>query len=30
VHDVKAMKDVVEVAAAISRQPTISMKAQHA
>ena len=30
VHDVKAMKDVVQVAAAISRQPTISMKAQHA
>ena len=30
VHDVRAMKDVVQVAAAISRQPTISMKAQHA
>jgi dihydropteroate synthase len=30
VHDVRAMKDVVRVAAAISRQPTISMKAQHA
>jgi hypothetical protein len=27
---VKAMKDVVEVAAAISRQSTISMRAQHA
>ena len=30
VHDVKAMKDVVRVAAAISGQPTFSMKAQHA
>ena len=30
VHDVRAMKDVVQVAAAISRQPIISMKAQHA
>lgn len=30
VHDVKAMKDVVNVAAAISRPKTISMKAQHA
>jgi dihydropteroate synthase len=30
VHDVRAMKDVVRVAAAIRRQPTISMKAQHA
>lgn len=30
VHDVRAMKDVVQVAAAISRQRTISMKAQHA
>jgi dihydropteroate synthase len=30
VHDVQAMKDVVQVAAAISRQTTISMKAQHA
>jgi dihydropteroate synthase len=30
VHDVRAMKDVVRVAAAIHRQPTISMKAQHA
>ena len=30
VHDVKAMKDVVQVAAAISRQTIISMKAQHA
>ena len=30
VHDVRAMKDVVQVAAAISRQQTISMKAQHA
>jgi dihydropteroate synthase len=30
VHDVRAMKDVVQVAAAISLQPTISMKAQHA
>jgi dihydropteroate synthase len=30
VHDVRAMKDVVQVAAAIRRQPTISMKAQHA
>ncbi len=30
VHDVRAMRDVVQVAAAISRQPAISMKAQHA
>jgi dihydropteroate synthase len=30
VHDVRAMKDVVQVAAAISRQTTLSMKAQHA
>ena len=30
VHDVKAMKDVMLVAAAISRQTTLSMKAQHA
>jgi dihydropteroate synthase len=30
VHDVKAMKDVVQVAAAISRQTVVSMKAQHA
>jgi len=30
VHDVRAMNDVVQVAAAISRQRTISMKAQHA
>lgn len=30
VHDVRAMKDVVQVAAAISRQTTVSMKAQHA
>lgn len=30
VHDVRAMKDVVQVAAAISRQRTISLKAQHA
>mgnify|MGYP001501771415 CR=1 FL=1 len=30
VHDVKAMKDVVQVAAAIHRQTTVSMKAQHA
>lgn len=30
VHDVKAMKDVVQVAAAISRETIISMKAQHA
>jgi dihydropteroate synthase len=30
VHDVRAMKDVVQVAAAIRRQLTISMKAQHA
>jgi dihydropteroate synthase len=30
VHDVSAMKDVVQVAAAISRQTILSMKAQHA
>ncbi len=30
VHDVRAMKDVVQVATAISRQATVSMKAQHA
>jgi dihydropteroate synthase len=30
VHDVRAMKDVVQVTAAISRQTSISMKAQHA
>ena len=30
VHDVKAMKDVAQVAAAIHRQTTVSMKAQHA
>ena len=30
VHDVRAMKDVVQVAAAIHRQTTVSMKAQHA
>jgi len=30
VHDVRAMKEVVQVAAAISQQTTISMKAQHA
>ncbi len=30
VHDVKVMKDVVQVAAAISRQTVVSMKAQHA
>jgi dihydropteroate synthase len=30
VHDVRAMKDVVQVAAAIKRQTTVSMKAQHA
>ena len=30
VHDVKAMKDVVQVAAAISRETVVSMKAQHA
>ncbi len=30
VHDVRAMKDVVQVAAAINRQTTVSMKAQHA
>jgi dihydropteroate synthase len=30
VHDVKAMKDVVQVAAAISRETVASMKAQHA
>lgn len=30
VHDVRAMKDVVEVASAIGRQTGISMKAQHA
>ena len=30
VHDVKAMKDVVQVAAAISREKAVSMKAQHA
>ena len=30
VHDVRAMKDVMRVAAAISRQTTRSMKAQHA
>lgn len=30
VHDVRAMKDVVQVAAAINRQAIISMKAQHA
>ena len=30
VHDVRGMKDVVQVAAAISQQTTVSMKAQHA
>jgi len=30
VHDVRAMKDVVQVATAINRQTIISMKAQHA
>ncbi|MCI0428472.1 MAG: dihydropteroate synthase [Nitrospiraceae bacterium] len=30
VHDVRAMKDVVQVTAAINRQTTLSMKAQHA
>ncbi len=30
VHDVKAMKDVVQVAVAINRQTTVSMTAQHA
>ena len=30
VHDVRAMKDVVQVAAAISHQTVISMKVQHA
>jgi dihydropteroate synthase len=30
VHDVRAMKEVVQVAAAISRETVISMKAQHA
>jgi dihydropteroate synthase len=30
VHDVRAMKDVVQVAAAISRLTSVSMKAQHA
>jgi dihydropteroate synthase len=30
VHDVKAMKDVIQVAAAISQQTIVSMKAQHA
>jgi dihydropteroate synthase len=30
VHDVRAMKDVVQVTAAISRQTSISLKAQHA
>ncbi|OAI47298.1 dihydropteroate synthase [Nitrospira sp. SCGC AG-212-E16] len=30
VHDVKIMKDVVQVAAAISREKAVSMKAQHA
>jgi dihydropteroate synthase len=30
VHDVKSMKDVVQVAAAISQQTIVSMKAQHA
>jgi dihydropteroate synthase len=30
VHDVKAMKDVVQVATAISRQPILPMKAHHA
>jgi dihydropteroate synthase len=30
VHDVKTMKDVVQVAAAISREKVVSMKAQHA
>jgi dihydropteroate synthase len=30
VHDVKTMKDVVQVAAAISRGKAVSMKAQHA
>lgn len=30
VHDVKAMKDVVQVAAAISQLTAVSMKAQHA
>ncbi len=30
VHDMRAMKDVVQVAAAISREKAVSMKAQHA
>ena len=30
VHDVKGMKDVVQVTAAISQQTIVSMKAQHA
>jgi len=30
VHDVKTMKDVVQVAAAIGREKAVSMKAQHA
>ena len=30
VHDVRGMKDVVQVTAAISQQTTVSMKAQHA
>jgi dihydropteroate synthase len=30
VHDVRAMKDVVQVTAAISRQTSVSMKVQHA
>ena len=30
VHDVRAMKDVVQVAAAISQRTAVSMKAQHA
>ena len=30
VHDVKSMKDVVQVAASISQQTIVSMKAQHA
>jgi dihydropteroate synthase len=30
VHDVRAMKDVVHVTAAISQRTIVSMKAQHA
>ena len=30
VHDVRAMKDVMQVTVAISRETIVSMKAQHA